>query len=110
MIVMSTSRLSRYLIIDAYPDTASKSNGDGLFPIHLAIRNCNCLNFEDVLEPLLELAPDTLLARDPETCLHPFAQASMGLLSNIDIDTAFLLLRRDPSTIEMALYREEECD
>jgi hypothetical protein len=85
------------LILDAYPSAANERNGDGLLPIHIAICHCNRLQFESILQPLLEVAPTSLLARDSETRLHPFAQASIGMKSNID--TAFILLRRDPSVL-----------
>lgn len=85
------------LILDAYPGAANERNGDGVFPVHIAIRHCNRLKFEDILQPLLELAPTSLLAKDTETRLHPFAQASIG--SSANVDTSFILLRRDPSVL-----------
>ena len=85
------------LILDAYPGAANERNEDGLLPIHIAIWYCIRLKFESILQPLLEVAPTSLLSRDSETRLHPFAQASIGMNSNID--TAFILLRRDPSVL-----------
>jgi len=86
-------------ILDANPGSVKQRNGDGLHSIHLAVRYCNKLNFEDILLPLLKISPETNRVKDFVSKLYPFAQALVGSASNLN--TGFELLRRDPDLLEM---------
>mmetsp|Transcript_50562 Transcript_50562/g.152366 ORF Transcript_50562/g.152366 Transcript_50562/m.152366 type:complete len:454 (-) Transcript_50562:8-1369(-) len=84
------------MIFETNPCAAKKMNGKGRLPLHLAIESCPFL-YSDVICPLLDAAPRSLLARDARFHLYPFAAAGVG--PRAELDTIFLLLRRDPSVL-----------
>lgn len=93
-----------WLLLAACPEALVKENGYGRLPLHLAIENVSHrLPFDSILQPLLHLAPGSLLVRDPKTQLHPLASAAVGKLAKID--TVCLLLRRDPGSLKRARSR-----
>jgi len=88
------------VILAANRNAAKMMNGEGRHPLHVAIESCPAL-YGGIIEPLLDLAPRSLLARDMKTRLYPFAAAAIG--ADADLDTAYNLLRRDPSVLNRYL-------
>lgn len=84
------------MILAANPRAANAMNGEGRHPLHLAIASCPSL-YEEIITPLLNAAPKSLLARDIRFRLYPFAAAGIG--TSAHLDTVFMLLRRDPSVL-----------
>lgn len=84
------------LLLEANPQAASQTNGEGRLPLHLAIEN-RSLSHDTAVAPLLHLAPRALLARDMKTGLYPFANAAVGSMANLDL--TFTLLQRDPTVL-----------
>jgi hypothetical protein len=84
------------VLLEANPQAASQTNGEGRLPLHLAIEN-RSLSHETAVAPLLHLAPQALLARDMKTRLYPFANAAVGSMAKLDL--TFSLLQRDPTVL-----------
>jgi ankyrin repeat protein len=84
------------LLLEANPQAASQTNGEGRLPLHLAIEN-RSLSHDTAVAPLLHLAPQALLARDMKTRLYPFANTAVGSTANLDL--TFSLLQRDPTVM-----------
>lgn len=89
------------ILLDANPEAAQIRNGNGVHSLLLAIQHCNVMQYTAIVEPLLKLAPRTLLERDTQTHLFPFALAGAGEMANFN--TSYQLLRRDPSALSLQL-------
>jgi hypothetical protein len=83
-------------LLEANPQAANQTNGEGRLPLHLAIEN-RSLFHDTAVAPLLDLAPRALLTRDIKSRLYPFANAAVGATANLDV--TFNLLQRDPTVL-----------
>ena len=86
-------------LLDNAPGSASIECTDGRLPLHLAIvHGCD---LESVVNPIVTLSPQQIIASDPVTNLKPFMLAASNDLTSLDV--VYRLLAIDPSLLETAL-------
>lgn len=77
------------------------ANGDGMFPLTLAIERQRSW---DLIESISLLGPQVLSTRDSETSMYPFMQAATKIEDErASINTVYGLLRWNPFLIRMAI-------
>ena len=81
-----------HILLNEFPEGARISDSQRQLPLHCAIEaNLN----SEVIDDLLRRNPDALERRDGKTFLYPFLQAN-------GVQTAYALLKRDPTFIALA--------
>lgn len=93
-------------LLSAAPESVQVADGNGRMPLHVALdsRHNNALTTtpeihlsrqHDIIQQLVELYPESIDIRDPESQLYPFMMAAA--CPSPSLDSVFFLLHRSPS-------------